>query len=128
MEQRKYADILRMGHRETVGAVKEGDYITVYEKLDGANASLEEPAEVLAFSRNTRLSPENNLRGFYEWTRQIDPSRLLPNVIYYGEWLVNIKSIMGRTQTGSICSISTTRSRIRTRPPTLSSRRLPVWA
>jgi len=93
MEQRKYTSIVRMGHRDTVGVVKEGDYITVYEKLDGANASfsLRDDGEVLAFSRNTQLSPENNLRGFYEFTRGINPSALMPDTIYYGEWLVKHK-------------------------------------
>lgn len=94
-DQRKYTDIIRMGHRNSAGVVKEGDYITVYEKLDGANASFSlddtEPAEVLAFSRNTRLSADNNLRGFYDFTRTVDPYRLMPNVIYYGEWLVKHK-------------------------------------
>lgn len=92
---KKYTDIVRMGHRDTVGVVKEGDYITVYEKLDGANASFtvdtNGSAEVLAFSRNTQLSPENNLRGFYEFTRGIDPFALSPRAIYYGEWLVKHK-------------------------------------
>lgn len=88
---KKYTDIVRMGHRETVGVVKEGDYITVYEKLDGANASFTAGAEVLAFSRNTQLSAENNLRGFYEFTRNIDLQALVPDAIYYGEWLVKHK-------------------------------------
>lgn len=92
MEQRKYTSIVRMGHRDTVGVVKEGDYITVYEKLDGANASFSLGEDgVLAFSRNTQLSPENNLRGFYEFTRGISPSALPPDTIYYGEWLVKHK-------------------------------------
>lgn len=94
MEQRKYTDIVRMGHRSTAGVVKEGDYITVYEKLDGANASFKVgngPAEILAFSRNTQLSSENNLRGFYEFTRKIVPHELMSGVIYFGEWLVKHK-------------------------------------
>lgn len=95
MEQRKYTSIVRMGHRDTVGVVKEGDYITVYEKLDGANASFtldtEEPAEVVAYSRNTRLSADNTLRGFYNFARSIEPAALIPDVIYYGEWLVKHK-------------------------------------
>lgn len=88
----KYTDIVRLGHRSTTGVVVEGSYITVYEKLDGVNASFKRVGnEVLAYSRNTLLSSENNLRGFYEWTRGIDPERLIPGTIYYGEWLVKHK-------------------------------------
>lgn len=96
-EQRKYTDIIRMGHRESAGVICEGDWITVYEKLDGANASFKRtevdayPADVLAFSRNTQLSSGNNLRGFYEWTREIQPEKLPNDCIYYGEWLVRHK-------------------------------------
>lgn len=72
MEQRKYTSIVRMGHRDTVGVVKEGDYITVYEKLDGANASfsLSVDGEVLAFSRNTQaLSREQPTRILRVYSR-----------------------------------------------------------
>jgi hypothetical protein len=106
MDVKKYTDVVRMGHRETVGVVKEGDYITVYEKLDGANASFklnlggEDSELVAAFSRNTRLSPENNLRGFYEWTRTISAGNLLDNAIYYGEWLVKHKVDYGQHANG----------------------------
>ncbi|UKS30197.1 RNA ligase family protein [Paenibacillus sp. HWE-109] len=100
-EMRKYSDIARLGHKLTAGVVREGDYVTVYEKLDGANASFKrEGNEVIAFSRNTQLSPENNLRGFYEWTRGIDPERLMEDVIYYGEWLVRHKVDYGANAGG----------------------------
>lgn len=97
MEQRKYSDIVRMGHRESVGVAKEGDYITVYEKLDGANASFRNiDDEVIAYSRNTQLSSENGLRGFYEWARSFLSANLPPNLIYYGEWLVKHKVDYGQ--------------------------------
>jgi len=32
---KKYTDIVRLGHRSTVGVLNEGDYITITEKLDG---------------------------------------------------------------------------------------------
>lgn len=89
---KKYTDIVRMGHRTTEGVVKEGDYIVVYEKLDGANASFKSNGEfVESFSRSTPLSPENNLRGFYEFTRSINPEALIDGFIYFGEWLVKHK-------------------------------------
>lgn len=93
MEQRKYTSIVRMGHRDTVGVVKEGDYITVYEKLDGANASftLGDGGEVLAFSRNTPLTSENTLRGFYGYAMNLPSEDMDPEYIYYGEWLVKHK-------------------------------------
>ncbi|MFF2886685.1 RNA ligase family protein [Paenibacillus sp. NPDC057967] len=105
VEQRKYTDIIRLGHRDSAGVVVEGSYITVFEKLDGANASFRDgsglPVDafvegVVAYSRNTRLSPENNLRGFYEWTQQLDRTNLLPDTIYYGEWLVKHKVDYGQ--------------------------------
>ena len=95
--QRKYTDIIRLGHRDSAGVVVEGSYITVYEKLDGANASFKRVGnEVIAFSRNTQLSPENNLRGFYGWTQEIRPEWLSDGVIYYGEWLVKHKVDYGQ--------------------------------
>lgn len=96
-QMHKYTDIVRLGHRSTVGVITDGDYITVYEKLDGANASFKrEGNEVLAFSRNTRLDASNNLRGFYEWTQTIEPTSLAEDVIYFGEWLVKHKVDYGQ--------------------------------
>ncbi|GGF88198.1 RNA ligase family protein [Paenibacillus abyssi] len=101
--QRKYTDVIRMGHRDSAGVIVEGTYITVYEKLDGANASFRvwvsedgDNSLTLAFSRNTELSPENNLRGFYEWTQRIDTGELEPDYVYYGEWLVKHKVDYGQ--------------------------------
>lgn len=92
MVMKKYTDIIRLGHKTTVGVLNEGDNIVIQEKLDGANASFKlHEGVILAFSRNTQLSSENNLRGFYEWTQTLDPAKLLDGVIYYGEWLVKHK-------------------------------------
>lgn len=91
-EMKKYMDVVRLGHKTTIGVLNEGDDIVIQEKLDGANASFKlDDGKIAAFSRNTKLSPENNLRGFYEWTQTLDPSKLLDGVIYYGEWLVKHK-------------------------------------
>ncbi|MFS1518591.1 RNA ligase family protein [Bacillus sp. SCS-151] len=89
---KKYMKILRHGKGGTHESLQKGDKIVVMEKLDGANASFKvEDGKILAYSRNNQLSKENNLRGFYEWTQTLDPSKLLSNVIYYGEWLVKHK-------------------------------------
>ncbi|WP_211747936.1 RNA ligase family protein [Paenibacillus sp. Marseille-Q4541] len=91
-EMKKYMDIVRLGHKTTAGVLKEGDYIVIQEKLDGANASFKRAGDsIIAFSRNTQLSQENNLRGFYEWTQTLEASKLLEGVIYFGEWLVKHK-------------------------------------
>jgi len=86
---KKYMDIIRLGHKSTVGVLNEGDNITITEKLDGANASFKKENGIIkAFSRNTELNEENNLRGFYQWTQTLDINLLLDNIIYFGEWLV----------------------------------------
>ncbi|MNH66450.1 RNA ligase [compost metagenome] len=91
-DMKKYTDVVRLGHKTTVGVLNEGDHIVIQEKLDGANSSFKREGDsVVAFSRNTQLSPENNLRGFYEWTQTLDVTKLLDGVIYYGEWLVKHK-------------------------------------
>lgn len=91
-EMKKYTDIVRLGHRTTVGVLSENDNIVVQEKLDGAHASFKvEDGQVLAFSRNTQLSEENTLRGFYQWTQTLNPDELLGGVVYFGEWLIKHK-------------------------------------
>lgn len=89
MEQKKYMDIVRLGHKTTVGVLNEGDWIVIQEKLDGANASFRkgENGEILAFSRNNPLNEFSNLGGFWQWTQTLDPDLLLPNIVYFGEWL-----------------------------------------
>lgn len=89
MEQKKYHSIDRLGHKNTIGVLKEGDNIVIQEKLDGANASFRRDKDsVVAFSRNNQLDEENNLGGFYQWVQDnINAEDLVPEAIYFGEWL-----------------------------------------
>lgn len=60
---------------------KEGDYITITEKIDGTNASF-------------TLDEENTLQGFYIWVNEnIVPikDKLDPNYKYIGKWSVKNK-------------------------------------
>jgi hypothetical protein len=97
IEQKKFTDIVRLGHKMTAGVLNEGDYIVVYEKLDGANSSFRRNNEdmfpdVDAFSRNNKLDAQNHLRGLYPWVRaNIHPEDLESNYIYFGEWLTRHK-------------------------------------
>lgn len=92
LEQKKFTDVVRLGHRSTVDVLKVGDYITITEKLDGANASFTLVEDsIIAFSRNNPLSDENTLRGFLGYTQTLNPKDLNPNYIYFGEWLVKHK-------------------------------------
>ncbi|BDR74260.1 hypothetical protein K144316041_p20990 (plasmid) [Clostridium tetani] len=93
---KKYTDIVRYGKSSTNGVIQEGDYISITEKIDGANASFcldkDNKLGVSCYSRNTILNEDNNLRGFYNWaTDNITPikQKLNPNYRYYGEWLCN---------------------------------------
>lgn len=93
-EIKKYTDIVRYGKSGTKDVLKKGDYITITEKMDGANASFRidktNPLGISCYSRNKPLDAENNLGGFYEWVlNNIVPikDKLNPNYIYYGEWM-----------------------------------------
>ncbi|NRR22829.1 RNA ligase family protein [Brevibacillus sp. MS2.2] len=90
MEQKKYTDIIRLGHQTTEGVFKEGDSIIIQEKLDGANASFrydEETNCIRAFSRNMELHEEENLHGFFQWTQQLPKEEIVAGMVYFGEWL-----------------------------------------
>ncbi len=90
MEQKKYMDVVRLGHKSTIGVLNKGDQIIIQEKIDGANASFrydEETDTVRAFSRNTELNEENTLGGFYQWTQQLPKDELMIGAIYFGERL-----------------------------------------
>jgi len=89
MEQKKYQSIVRLGHRNTIGVLNEGDYIVVQEKLDGANASFRRDGDIVrAYSRNHELNEDNNLGGFYQWVQEnIDAKQLGEASIFFGEWL-----------------------------------------
>lgn len=95
MEQKHYMEISRFKEKFN-GAIKDSDLIHVSEKLDGSNASIGYDAttdEVVCFSRKKQLTPENNLRGFYEFVMSI-PKDLIRRqtqdgrLIIFGEWLV----------------------------------------
>ena len=97
-EIKKYTDVVRYGKSSTEDVLHKGDYISITEKIDGANASFrldeENKLGVSCYSRNTLLSEGNRLSGFYDWvTDNIIPikDKLNPNYIYYGEWLVQHK-------------------------------------
>lgn len=88
-EMKKFTKVIRLGHRETVGYLKQGDYIAVYEKLDGANGSIKRgETSPLAFSRNNPLDITNTLRGFYNYAQLFDNAKLTQGYVYFGEWLV----------------------------------------
>lgn len=99
-EHKKYTSIIRYGKTGTREVLKEGDIISITEKLDGANASfIKDEAEnmgVSCFSRNNKLYPEKNqnLGGFYQWVEEnISPLKdlLIPNYRYFGEWTTKHK-------------------------------------
>jgi hypothetical protein len=99
-EIKKYIDVIRYGKPCTADVIKEGDIISITEKIDGSNASfrLDEtnPLGVSCYSRNQILSEEQRLSGFYDWVKDnIVPikDKLNPNYIYYGEWLVSHKVV-----------------------------------
>lgn len=92
MEQKKFTDIVRLGHKNTIGVLNEGDNIIIQEKIDGANASFRRDGEnIRAYSRNHELNEQNNLGGFYQFTQTpTDAFRveyLINGWIYFGEWL-----------------------------------------
>lgn len=71
----------------------------VQEKLDGSNGSFTfNDGELEIFSRRTKLDPENNLNGFYQYVHNFyedllniereEFKILLDNHILFGEWLV----------------------------------------
>ena len=92
MEFKKYTDIIRHGKNGTHLTIEGNVDIVVQEKIDGSNASFKVVnGQILAFSRNTELDESNNLRGFYQWTQTLDPSKLLEGVIYFGEWTARHK-------------------------------------
>lgn len=99
-EIKKYIDVIRYGKPCTADVIKEGDIISITEKIDGANASfrLDEanPLGVSCYSRNQILSEKQRLSGFYDWVKDnIVPikDKLNPNYIYYGEYLVSHKVV-----------------------------------
>lgn len=95
---KKYMSIVRYGKSGTQDIVKEGDHISITEKIDGANASFTldngNSLGVSCYSRNKQLDELDRLRGFYDWiNNNIIPikEKLNPNYRYIGEWLCSHK-------------------------------------
>lgn len=81
-------DVVRLGHRSTVGVLNEGDNIVIQEKIDGANASFTGgEGNIRCFSRNKELDEENTLGGFYQFANSLNDDELIPGYLYFGEWL-----------------------------------------
>ena len=94
MEMKKYRDIERLKEKN-YDEFCPGEYITITEKVDGANCAIRYDSEtdsVVAQSRNNILSVSNTLRGFYEFSQFLDKEAvkecLGDDLILYGEWLV----------------------------------------
>lgn len=99
-EIKKYTDIIRYGKNGTQDVLNKNDYITITEKIDGANASFtyDEQSDigVTAYSRNNPIDSNNTLRGYYGWiVENIVPikEQLNKNYRYFGEWLVSHKVV-----------------------------------
>lgn len=99
-EMKKYTDVIRYGKSSTNGVIQDGDIISITQKLDGANASFtldnENSLGVSCYSRNTPLSEDNRLRGYYDWVINniaTIKDKLNPTYRYFGEWLVSHKVI-----------------------------------
>lgn len=94
-EIKKYTSVIRYGKKGTENVLNVGDYITITEKVDGANGSFcydeESSNKISCYSRNQPLTEENTLRGFYSWVNEnISPisEKLNKNYRYIGEWLI----------------------------------------
>lgn len=99
-EIKKYIDVVRLGKSSTANVLKEGDSISITEKIDGANTSfcLDETNDlgVTCYSRRITLTEKNRLRGYYDWViENIVPIKenLNHNYRYFGEWLVSHKVV-----------------------------------
>ncbi|MGL5765010.1 MAG: RNA ligase family protein [Sarcina sp.] len=92
-EIKRYTSIVRYGKSSTRGVIKEGDIISITEKIDGSSVSFTKDDDnflgVTCFSRRQTLTPEDTLLGYYGWIREnVAPikDRLNPNYRYMGEW------------------------------------------
>lgn len=94
LEHKKYSSI-EIKKDINIDNFKSGVHILVQEKLDGANASLQynENLDIIqSFSRNQTLNEENNLRGFFEYSNELDKQKFKEvfssNLRVFGEWLI----------------------------------------
>lgn len=89
---KRYVDIQRLKDKYAM-AFKEGEHITITEKIDGANASIvvNEDGTLTACSRRNELNQNNTLQGFYDFVQTLDASivssALTSRYILFGEWL-----------------------------------------
>lgn len=87
MEQKKYSSVSRFKGSQHPALAGE---ITIWEKIDGANASFKRDGnEILCYSRNQLLTggKDDSLGGFYQWVQSnIKVEKLEESFIYYGEW------------------------------------------
>lgn len=92
-------DIVRLGHKSTVGVLNEGDQIIIQEKIDGANASFKkEDGVIKCYSRNQELSEQDALRGFYNWVvSNVNLNSIGKGYVFFGEWLVKHKIDYGES-------------------------------
>lgn len=95
-KMKKYQSITRHGKRGTQETLEGSSHIVIWEKLDGANSSVEMVDEKFrCYSRNTELDENNTLRGFYNWAHdhftRLGGSWLRDGLVLYGEWLVRHK-------------------------------------
>ncbi|MGL4425283.1 MAG: RNA ligase family protein, partial [Cetobacterium sp.] len=93
MEIRKYDSIPNI-YKVSDGLLAVGDIIHVSEKIDGANASfrMDDSGIVHYYSRNTKLSEDNGLRGFVSWCEEnVEYEEVRSGYIFYGEWVVRHK-------------------------------------
>ena len=89
MEMKHYVDISRLKAKYSE-MFDIGEHIVVQTKVDGANSSFsydKETDSIAAFSRKTRLSETNNLRGFWEWTQKF-PLEDIKEITEFGRYLV----------------------------------------
>lgn len=89
---RKYKSINRMKDRYT-DAFTVGENITISEKVDGANASIQYDPEtkmLIANSRRQTLDEKNTLSGFWTYVQTLDVKAFSTvfseRYIVYGEW------------------------------------------
>ena len=80
--------------KANVNAFLEGDIVSVTEKLDGAQSHIQYDSEtnsLKCFSSKSEVSPDHDLRGFYDYVQTLDvtPFEKYPKYEFFGEWLIH---------------------------------------